>query len=143
MKNGYAEAWTQGLRGVTVRPGIYTGHLVGFTEEKEVVIGNAVLTVDPSTVSGTLSFTNLEHWNTSETLGEIGTGTQWRDGRLSYPVSVRDDYSSVFVQTGGDGGIVTGMLLRASVSETGLTMVGVLERDGLTAAFGGKWSSTD
>ena len=54
----------------------------------------------------------------------------WHDGDLSYMVEIR---GNTFVQTGGDVGTVTGAFFGSSHSGMG----GVLERDDLSAGFGG------
>ena len=94
-------------------------------------MGDADLTVELSTMDGTLDFTGLEHWGAEMPPGEPGTGTQWGDGDLQYMIAVQ---GYQFRQTGGDDGIVTGTFF--GDGDTG--MGGVLQRDDLTAAFGGK-----
>ena len=59
------------------------------------------------------------------------SGATWRDGRLTYGIAVR---GNTFVQTGGDAGLVTGAFFGPSHEGMG----GVLVRDDLSAAFGGK-----
>jgi hypothetical protein len=108
----------------------WRGHLLGFTPDVEVVAGSAKLGVDLATLDGSLSFTDLESWGTGEAPGDVGTGQRWGDGDLAYDVTVR---GNTFVQTGGDDGIVTG----AFFGQAHEAMGGVLERNDLTAAFGG------
>ena len=140
-RNGFAEPWAQGRRNPFVQ-GIeyntelsgsasWAGHLVGFTPATESVVGGAALTVDLTTLNGSLNFADLEHWGAEMAPGELGTGMTWGDGDLSYMVNVR---GNTFIQSGGDEGIVTG----AFFGESHEAMGGVLERDDLTAAFGGK-----
>lgn len=63
--------------------------------------------------------------------GMVGTGTMWHDGDLSYQIEVQGNAS---IRTGGDAGTVTGAFF-GPVHEG---MGGVLQRDDLSAGFGGK-----
>ena len=108
----------------------WSGRLLGFTPIIEVVGGAADLGVDLGTLYGQLDFTNLEHWGPNAAPGAIGTGTIWGDGDLGYMIAVD---GNMFVQTGGDEGVVTGAFFGASHEAMG----GVVERTDLTASFGG------
>ena len=55
----------------------------------------------------------------------------WGDGDLGYTIAVN---GNTFVQTGGDTGTVTGAFLGRAHEGMG----GVLERNDLSAGFGGK-----
>ena len=99
----------------------WTGALLGITPSAETVVGDSRLAVDLADHDGRLDFTNLQF---------DGGGT-WGDGDLGYTVEVRGD---TFVQTGGDAGQVTGAFFGSGHDGMG----GVLERDDLSAAFGGK-----
>ncbi len=137
-RNGYAEPWAYGylpktdlvdnldLFG-TVR---WSGVLLGFTLNAEPVAGDASLGVDLSDLTGTADFTRLETWATGAVPGAAGTGTRWGDGDLAYGIAVT---GNTFVQTGGDDGLLTG----AFFGEQHEGMGGTVERDDLTAAFGG------
>ena len=109
----------------------WEGRLLGFTPEAQPVAGSAQLGIDLSTLSGDLDFQGLESWAAGTVPGAIGTGQQWGDGSLSYDIQLRDN---TFVQSGGDDGIVTGAFFGPQHEGMG----GILERDDLTAAFGGK-----
>ena len=102
------------------------------TDDFTPVGGAADLTVELATLDGQLDFTNLEHWPTESNVapGMVGSGETWGDGDLHYMVDVR---GNTFVQTGGDEGTITGAFF-GPVHEA---MGGTLERDDLTAAFGG------
>ena len=138
-RNGLSQPWAigptpavdlvanQGLQGSAT----WNGHLLGFTPRVEVVAGSAELGVNLATLRGSLAFTGLEWWASGETPGDAGSGRRWGDGELAYEVSVR---GNDFTQTGGDEGIVTGALFGQAHEAMG----GVLERDDLTAAFGGE-----
>ncbi len=108
----------------------WSGRLLGLTPEAEAVAGAAALSVDLATLTGTVDFTALEQWAADAAPGALGTGTMWKDGDLSYGIEVR---GNTFVQTGGDDGTVTGAFF-GPVHEG---MGGVLERDDLSAGFGG------
>ena len=137
-RNGYAEPWAYGylpktdlvdnldLFG-TVR---WDGLLLGFTSNAEPVAGDASLGVDLSDLTGTADFTGLEVWATGAGPGATGMGTRWGDGDLAYGIAVT---GNTFVQTGGDDGLLTG----AFFGEAHEGMGGTVERDDLTAAFGG------
>ena len=109
----------------------WTGSLAGLTPSAAVVLGDAKVGVDLTTLTGDAHFINLETWPTGSEPGAAGSGAQWRDGDLSYTVSAR---GNTFIQTGGDDhGLVTGIFVGSGHED----MVGTLERDDLTAAFGG------
>ena len=93
--------------------------------------GAADLSVDLETLAGTADFTGLEQWAADAAPGAAGTGATWYDGDLSYGIEVR---GNTFVQTGGDDGTVTGAFFGPAHEGMG----GVLERDDLSAGFGGK-----
>ena len=129
LRNGLAQPWASGptpstnlvdneeLSGVVT----WTGALLGITPSTETVVGDSRLAVDLADHDGRLDFTNLQF---------DGGGT-WGDGDLGFSVEVRGD---TFVQTGGDAGQVTGAFFGSGHEGMG----GVLERDDLSAAFGGK-----
>ena len=96
----------------------------------ETVAGNARLSVELTNLDGQLAFTNLEQWGVKEAPGVAGSGTTWEDGDLGYTIEVQ---GNTFVRTGGDDGEVTGAFFGAAHEVMG----GALERDDLTAGFGG------
>ena len=108
----------------------WSGRLLGFTPQAEVVAGAAGLTVELATLAGRVDFTRLESWATHAAPGAIGTGAIWGNDDLSYSIRV---HGNSFVQTGGDAGTLTGVFFGASHEGMG----GVLERDDLSAGFGG------
>ncbi|MDD9991661.1 MAG: hypothetical protein OXP75_07665 [Rhodospirillales bacterium] len=109
----------------------WSGRLLGLTPDAETVAGAAALSVDLATLAGSADFTGLEQWAADAPPGALGTGTVWHDGDLSYTIEVR---GNTFVQTGGDDGTVTGAFFGPAHEGMG----GVLERDDLSAGFGGK-----
>ena len=110
----------------------WRGRLVGLTPLDEVVGGTAALTMDLGPLTGDLDFTGLEYWRTGQAPGDVGSGTLWGDGDLTYGMVA---LGNIFLQDGtGDAGIVTGMFAGRSHEY----MTGVLERDDLAAGFGGK-----
>ena len=139
MRNGYAEPWAHGYlpdSDLADNPALtgtatWTGALLGFTPDAAPVAGDAALSVDLDTLDGRADFTNLESWATGQAPGETGSGMTWHDGDLGYSIAVS---GNTFKQTGGDDGILTG----AFFGESHEGMGGTLERDDLTAAFGGK-----
>lgn len=103
--------------------------MLGFTPEQTAVAGNARIGITLADLVASAHFTNLEAWE-GMMLGDPGTGTQWLDGDLAYAIAVN---GNTFQQTGGDKGFLTG----AFFGEAHEGMGGTVERDDLTAAFGG------
>ena len=138
LRNGLAQPWATGpapltnLADNTALSGnaSWSGRLLGFTPEAAPVAGAADLSIALDTLAGDLQFTNLEHWSTGQAPGAVGTGAAWSDGSLTYDVEVR---GNTFVRTAGDDGIVTGAFLGTRHQAMG----GTLQRDDLSAAFGG------
>ena len=138
LRNGLAQPWATGpapLTNLTDNAAIsgsasWSGRLLGFTPEAEPVAGAADLTIALDTLDGDLEFTELEHWTAGRAPGPAESGTMWDDGDLSYAVEVR---GNTFTRTAGDEGIVTGAFLGAEHQAMG----GTLQRDDLSAAFGG------
>ena len=139
LRNGLSQPWASGpsphanLEDNTELSGSvsWAGRLLGLTPGAEVVAGTAGLSVDLTELTGTVEFAELEHWAANAGPGALGTGTAWNDGDLSYGIEVR---GNTFVQTGGDDGTVTGAFFGPAHEGMG----GVLERDDLSAGFGGK-----
>ena len=109
----------------------WAGRLLGLTPDAEAVAGAADLSVDLATLTGTVEFAGLEQWAANAAPGAPGTGAIWDDGDLRYDIEVR---GNTFVQTAGDAGTVTGAFFGPAHEGMG----GVLERDDLSAGFGGK-----
>ena len=84
--------------------------------------------MDIESLDGQLGFSGLESWAAQP--GALGTGNLWGNGNLQYDITVR---GNTFAQTGGDGGVVTGVFV--GVIHNG--MGGTLKRADLTAAFAG------
>ena len=139
VRNGLSQPWAFGptpytdLEDNTELSGSITwsGRLTGLTPRAETVAGTASLTVELTTLSGKVDFTVLEHWAANAAPGPIGTGATWHDGDLSYRIEAR---GNTFGQTGGDAGTVTGAFFGPAHEGMG----GVLERNDLSAGFGGK-----
>ena len=100
------------------------------TPQAQSVAGAAELSIYLDSLNGDLDFTELEYWCAGQAPGKTGTGTVWSDGDLSYDLEVR---GNTFTRTGGDAGIVTGAFLGTRHQAMG----GTLQRDDLSAAFGG------
>ena len=135
-RNGLVRPWALGPR-----PGIdlaenaeltgsasWSGRLLGLTPSGDTVAGAAGLAINLASLDGDLDFTSLESWTGAP--GELGTGTMWGDGDLSYDITVE---GNVFARTGGDEGHVTGTFFGASHEGMGGTLV----RDDLGAGFAG------
>ena len=139
LRNGLSQPWASGpspQANLEDNAGLagsvsWSGRLLGLTPGAEAVAGSADLSVDLATLSGTAQFTALEHWAADAAPGALGSGSAWNDGALSYGIRVR---GNTFVQTGGDDGTVTGAFFGPAHEGMG----GVLERDDLSAGFGGK-----
>ena len=137
-RNGHVNGWALGeipetdLLNADYIVGTVTwdGHLLGFTALAQPVAGNAQLVIDLDSLFGSVAFTELRHWEAGEN-PDFESGSQWGDGDLKYAVMVR---GNTFVQAGGrDSGTVTGVFFGTHHEAMG----GVLERDDLTAGFGG------
>ena len=139
LRNGYTEPWAHGYMPETdladnaalMGTATWEGLLLGLTPDEAPVAGDAELGVNLDDLTGQADFTSLESWAAGEAPGDIGTGAVWGDGDLAYSIAVT---GNTFRQTGGDDGILTG----AFFGESHQGMGGTLERDDLTAAFGGK-----
>ena len=139
LRNGRLQPWAVGptprlnLEDNTALSGSvgWSGRLLGLTPRVETVAGAADLTVDVATLTGTVEFSELEHWPADWAPGAAGSGTTWRDGNLSYRIEVR---GNSFIQTGGDAGEVTGALFGPDHEGMG----DVLVRRDLSAGFGGE-----
>ena len=137
-RNGLAQPWASGptpWTDLADNPRLsgsatWNGALLGITTSAETVAGDARLNVDLADLDGQLDFTNMEQWGTNVAPGALGSGTTWGDGDLGYAIEVR---GNTFIQTGGDDGEVTGAFFGATHEAMG----GVLERNDLSAGFGG------
>ena len=139
--NGQVQAWASGptphtslehnmeLQGSAT----WSGRLLGMTPQAETVGGAADLTVHLATLDGRIDFTGLESWLPGAAPSFVGTGSQWLDGDLLYPIKVSGNR---FWRTwdDGDDGLVRGSFF--GVAHEG--MGGVLTREDLNAGFGGK-----
>ena len=138
LRNGLAQPWATGpaprtdLTDNTALSGTasWSGRLLGFTPDAEPVAGAADLAIALDTLNGDLEFSELEYWSAGQAPGAAGSGATWNDGDLSYDVDVR---GNTFVRNRGDEGIVTGAFLGRQHQAMG----GTLQRDDLSAAFGG------
>ena len=139
LRNGLSQPWATGptpgtaIGDNTALSGIvnWSGRLIGLTLGAETVAGAADLSVDLASMLGTVDFTGLELWAADVAPGALGSGSVWNDGDLRYDIGV---WGNTFVQTGGDTGTVTGAFLGPAHEGMG----GVLQRDDLSAGFGGK-----
>ena len=139
LRNGLAQPWATGPAPLTnladnaalSGSASWSGRLLGFTPDAEPVAGAAELAIALDSLDGDLEFSELEYWSAGEAPGAAGSGTLWNDGDLSYDVEVR---GNTFVRTAGDQGIVTGAFLGTEHQAMG----GTLQRDDLSAAFGGR-----
>ena len=138
LRNGLVQPWASGPSPDTALADntalsedvTWSGRLLGLTPDAEAVAGAADLLVNLATMAGRVDFTALEQWAAEAPPGDLGTGAMWHDGGLSYTIEVR---GNTFVQTGGDTGTVTGAFFGPAHEGMG----GVLERDDLSAGFGG------
>ncbi len=138
LRNGLARPWATGptpLAALENNSALFgtvswNGALLGFTPLGETVSGHAQLAVEVATLDGHIDFVGLERWNVETAPGRLGTGTTWGDGDLGYSIVVEDNS---FHRTGGDDGEVVGEFFGGAHE----AMAGVLERNDLTAGFGG------
>ena len=144
LRNGLSQPWAYGplphsnLEDNDDLPGSvrWSGRLLGLTPHAETVGGAASLNVELATLSGRADFTDLEHWAANAAPGTVGSGAMWGDGDLSYQIEVR---GNTFVQNGGDAGTVTGAFFGPAHEGMG----GVLQREDLSAGFGGRQPASD
>lgn len=112
---------------IGVRPGHH--HLLG--DPKSTVSGIAEISVDLSTLQGHASFEELRIGIFPLPPGLVNPVVEtWRDGDLEYDIAVR---GNAFHRVAGDAGVLTGIF----TGERHEGAAGTLERDDLTAAFGG------
>ena len=138
LRNGLGQPWVTGPAPLTnlennsrlSGSASWSGRLVGLTPTAEPVAGAADLTVGLATLDGSAEFSELETWSAGAAPGAIGSGATWTDGNLAYSIEVR---GNTFTDTGGDDGILTG----AFFGDQHEGMGGTLQRDDLSAAFGG------
>ena len=138
LRNGLARPWATGpspLAALENNSALFgtvswNGALLGLTPLGETVSGHAELAVELATLDGQIDFTGLERWNVETAPGRFGTGTAWGDGNLGYSIAVEDNS---FHRTGGDDGEVVGEFFGGAHE----AMAGVLDRNDLTAGFGG------
>ncbi len=137
-RNGFVLPWTYGLppnmaleANTSLSGNVsWSGQAVGFTMNKEALMGNVGLTINLSTLTGDLGFNGLEYWAPDTAPGIIGSGMTWNDGDLAYSVRVT---GNTFQRTGGDEGIVTGSFYGSNHEAMG----GTLERPDMAVGFGG------
>ena len=146
LRNGLANSWAyseaypaMSIADNTALSGSasWSGRLVGYSHLSQPVGGEADMMIDLTDLDGDLDFTSLEHWSAGQRPGMVGTGTLWGDGDLHYTVQMWSDgisFGNYRPNADDDEGIVDGSLYGAGHEGMG----GVLERDDLTAAFGGE-----
>lgn len=138
--NDHVQAWSHGPTPRTTLESnaqlagdaTWRGRLLGLTPKAEVVAGAAGLTVRLATLDGRLDFTELESWAAGAAPGAAGSGARWGDGDLRYPVEIQGN--GFWKSPGGDDGVVNGAFF--GIAHEG--MGGVLDREDLTAGFGGR-----
>ena len=138
FRNGLARPWAAGTaplaelvdNSALFGTASWSGALLGVTPEAETVAGQARLTVELRNLDGELAFSGLERWGAEQAPGRAGTGTTWGDGDLGYSLEIR---GNTFHRTGGDDGEIAGAFFGAAHEAMG----GVLQRDDLSAGFGG------
>ena len=110
----------------------WSGRMIGLTPQAEAVAGAMGMSLQLSSLNGSLYFTDLEKWASHAAPGALGTGTQWGDGDLHYGIAVPD--GTFITETGGDEGQITGVFFGSNHERVG----GTLRRRDLAAGFGGK-----
>ena len=138
LRNDYAEPWAYGdnptlgiaYSSAVVGTSVWQGALLGFTPDWEPVAGDAMIVVNVDYLFGFAEFTNLESWPAGVVPGNAGGGILWGDGTLRYVFEVTGNQ---FMQADCDDDFLTGTFFGSQYEGAG----GTLERDDLTAAFGG------
>lgn len=149
--NGVSMPWTSGresdaaladndqLQGTAT----WNGKLLGLTPALRPVGGNAEVGIDLTTMKGHADFSELQLWDSvpdrpdgPESVGEgtpisdlSGSRVPWHTASLEYSIMVEGAYLR---KTGGDAGDVNGRFLGRRHEG----VVGAVEREDLTAAFG-------
>lgn len=137
-RNSFVSPWAAGpppnmaLEANTALSGnvSWSGQAVGFTMNKEALMGNVGLTINLSTLTGDLEFDGLEYWTPDTAPGHVGSGIIWNDGDLAYSVRV---FGNTFQRTSGDEGIVTGSFYGSNHEAMG----GTLDHPDMAVGFGG------
>ena len=110
----------------------WEGSVIGFTDDRKRVSGNVELEVDVATAYTSqhdLMFDGIRVWEGPDITP--ATDPLWNgDGRLDYKVSLE---GSRFKRVGGDDGVINGQFFGDIYNDMG----GTLNRNDLTAAFGG------
>lgn len=109
---------------------IWAGQLVGFTSDQDAVRSKAEIGITLTTMTGRADFTEMQSWPAGEQPGALGTGTTWKTGSLGYTITVGGNFIR---STGGDAGVLHGRFY----GHDHRGVAGSVERDDLTAAFGG------
>lgn len=130
----WAESWTDytpsgtPLASNTTLTGSATwnGRMAGLEPDGDAVRGNVALTVVLDTLDGDVAFTDLRTW-TAGVNPATATGVAWGSGSLSYDIEV----------TGASFANNTGEVKGGFVGPNHEGMAGTLERDDLSAGFGG------
>ena len=123
-RNGLAMPWLVGFSSGNPLPqgATWNGEIVGFEPDADAVHGSARITVDMSAiVKGTASFDEMVY---------VKDGSVWGDGNLAYGLAFDRSY---FRAVSGDTGDLHGRV----VGNKQEGAIGTLEREDLTAAFGG------
>ena len=115
----------------------WSGRLVGFTPFIQPVGGAADMTLDLADLDGTMDFTALEYWTAGGPPADPGTGTMWGDGDLHYTVQVSDGNGDAFGNYDPGPNDDEGVLDGGFFGPEHEAIAGPLQRDDLTAAFGG------
>lgn len=102
----------------------WEGALLGFTPSSQKITGNTRLDVHLADLMGELQFSNLEYSN----------NTTWGDGDLEYSVHIEENSFHNWGHESKDAGDVNGSFFGRNHEGMG----GVLRRQDLTGAFGGK-----
>lgn len=104
----------------------WNGRVAGFEPDGDAVRGDAALTVALDTLDGDVAFNDLKTW-TAGVNPATTAGVVWGSGSLSYDIEV----------TGAWFADSTGEVMGGFVGPNHEGMAGTLERDDLSAGFGG------
>ena len=108
---------------------IWHGNLLGLASNLQTVAGDASISVDFTSMLGTVRFSDLRSYPRL-TVPMSEKGLIWGDGGLNYDIRVGSNY---LYSIGGDAGVVSGAFYGQNHNHVG----GTVERSDLTAAFGG------
>ncbi|MDE2739873.1 MAG: hypothetical protein OXH47_10145 [Paracoccaceae bacterium] len=132
-RNGLVQPWAEGpsptgtiaSASFVNEKAHWNGVFLGYARSDQEVIGDVRLDVHLSNLSsGDLTFSDLK----------LDDGQSWNDDDLAYKVDIKSNTFVNHERTGSDAGTITGVFLGSNYEG----MAGILRREDISGAFGGK-----